>query len=65
MAEGNGLLNRRTGNACTGGSNPPLSVIIRTLTIKVDVLFNLGLGSQKGGFEPPVEFVKQITQTGV
>ena len=41
MAEGNGLLNRRTGNACTGGSNPPLSVIIRTLTIRVDVLFYL------------------------
>ncbi len=26
MAEGNGLLNRRTGNACTAGSNPALSV---------------------------------------
>ena len=27
MAEGNGLLNRRTSNACTAGSNPALSVI--------------------------------------
>ncbi len=26
MAEGNGLLNRRTSNACTAGSNPALSV---------------------------------------
>ena len=25
MAERSGLLNRRTGTTCTGGSNPPLS----------------------------------------
>lgn len=62
MAEGSGLLNRPTGNTCSGGSNPPLSASVSLWAgvHGVSALVGLSVWAFSERVEKPVEHEGQL-----